>query len=80
MSKPTCEAVSARLPALVSWAASMCRNPWPCDCQRGDTAAPETREGEFIGIIDDIARAWRLRRSNARVQAIMGHDTATDIP
>src|ERR1700731_539346 len=20
-------------PVLVSWAASRCRNPWPCDCQ-----------------------------------------------
>lgn len=38
-------------------------------------AAPQSGEGEFAGVINDVARAWRLRRSIARVQAITDHDT-----
>jgi hypothetical protein len=32
MTKLTCELNSAPPPVLVSWAATMCRQPWPCDC------------------------------------------------
>lgn len=33
-------------------------------------AAPTT-EGEFAGTITDLARTWRLRRSKARVRALI---------
>ena len=36
--------------------------------------ATEAQQGEFVAIINDIARAWRLRRSIATVQEIINRD------
>jgi hypothetical protein len=43
--RTTCESVHAPGP-LVSWAAQMCRRPWPCNCRGSDEPVPD--EGEFI--------------------------------
>lgn len=37
-------------------------------------AAPEVQKGQFVGIIDDLTRAWRLRRSVSTVQQIVRRD------
>jgi hypothetical protein len=36
--------------------------------------APEVQKGQFVGIINELTRAWRLRRSIATVQDIIDRD------
>lgn len=36
--------------------------------------SPEFQPGEFLRVINDLARAWRLRRSIATVQYIVDRD------
>jgi hypothetical protein len=53
-------------PTLVSWAADMCREPWPCDCSRGPgtviqfrrRAARPTRSSDFLAILRKFAAAF----------------------
>ncbi len=35
---------------------------------------PEVKKGEFVGIINDLARAWRLRRSIAAMNYLRARD------
>lgn len=35
---------------------------------------PEAKEGHFVGVINELTRLWRLRRSNATMQQIIYGD------